>query len=101
MFVEGGAFIPQVIGADDRGVAAGIAAAEPATLHHRHVPYAMFAREIVCRGQSMATGADDHDVIRRLWLRRAPLRGPGNAANGMTHQVEDRKAQRSLPPRIL
>ena len=69
MLVQRGALIPQIVGADDRGVAPGVAAAEPAALQHRDIAHAMLARKVVRRGQAVAAGADDHHVVRRAAAR--------------------------------
>jgi len=49
MVVECGALIEQVVGADDGGVAAGVAAADPALLEHRDVGGAVLAGDVVGR----------------------------------------------------
>src|SRR6202030_2039668 len=90
-------FIPQIVGTDDRGVAPGVAAAEPAALQHRDVAHAMLLGEVIRSGQTVAAGADDHHVIRGPWLGRTPLLRPGGSAKRMSHQAEDRKAQRCFP----
>ncbi len=101
MLVQRGALIPKIVGADDRGVAPGVAAAEPAALQHRDVAHAMLARKIVRRGKAVAAGADNHHVVGRARLGRAPLLRPGGTAQGMAHQIEDRKPQHTRSGRIL
>ena len=56
----------EVVGANDGGVAAGIAAAEIALVEHRHVANAVIASQVVGRRQSMAARPDDDHVITRL-----------------------------------
>ena len=64
---RGARFVPQVVGADDRGVAAGIAAAEPALLQHRDIGDAVLLGEVVGGREPMAAAADDDDVVFRAW----------------------------------
>ncbi len=87
--VETGAFIEQVVGADDGGVAAGVAAAQPALFQDGDVAHAVLLGEVVGRAQAMAAAADDHRVIGRLGLRRAPLRLPaGLAGEALFEELE-------------
>ena len=51
--VDRGAFVPEIVRADDRRVAPGVAAAEPALLQHRHIGDAVFFRQIVGGRQPM------------------------------------------------
>ena len=71
-FVEGVVAGQQVIGADDRRVAADVAGAEPALLQHRDIADAELAREIEGGRKSMAAAADNDDIVARLRLGRAP-----------------------------
>ena len=71
LLVEGDAFRRQIVGADDRGVAGGVAAAEVAPIEHRDVGDAVVAREIVRRREAVTAAADDHDVVA------PPELGPG------------------------
>jgi hypothetical protein len=66
------ALVPEIIGAHDGGVAAGVAAADPALLQHGDIGDAVLLGEVVSRRQAVAAAADDDDVILRLWLRAAP-----------------------------
>ena len=92
VFVDRLALLPEIVGADDRGVAPGVAAAEPALLDHGDVPHPVFAGEIIGGGQPMAAGAQDDGVIGRLGIRRAPLRGPvGVPAQRLPGEREERK----------
>ena len=61
-----------VVGADDRGVAADVAGAEPALFEDRDVFEAVFLGKIIGRRQPMAAAADDDDVIFLLGNRIAP-----------------------------
>ena len=78
--VERGALIEQVVRADDRGVAAGVAAADPAFFEHRDVGEAVLGGQIVGRSQPVAAAADDDGVVGALGLRTAPLRLPAALA---------------------
>jgi hypothetical protein len=61
-----------IVGAHDRGVAAGVTAADPALFHHGHVADAVLARQVIGGRQAMRATADDHDVIGGPGLCRAP-----------------------------
>ena len=69
--VEAGIAGKHVVGADDGGVAAGIAGADPALFQHRDIADAVFAGEEIGGGQAMAAAADDHHVVAilRCWRR--------------------------------
>ena len=73
-FVERIVARQHVVGADDRGVAADVAGAQPALLQHRHIGEAMLLGEVIGRRQAMPAAADDDDVIFRLRLGLAPGR---------------------------
>src|SRR3546814_8067992 len=82
--------VEQVVGAHDGGVAADVAAADPALLQQRHVGDAVIARQIVCGRQSVPAAADDDHVIALLRLGVAPGANPAAmAAEGLPHQAED------------
>ncbi len=74
MLVEGAALGVEVVGASDLGVAAGVAAADPALLEDCNATDAVFLREVVRGCQSMSTPADDDDVVGSLRLDVAPRR---------------------------
>src|SRR4030081_3243124 len=86
MVVEGGALIEQVVGADNSGVAAGVAAADPAFFEHCDVGEAVLAREVVGRSQPVTAATDDEGVIGGLGLRTAPLRLPAALAGQAPYQ---------------
>ena len=67
--VDAGALVIEVVGADDGGVAAGVAAAEPALFQHRDIGDAVHLGEVVGGGQPMPAGADDDDVVFRSAAR--------------------------------
>ena len=55
-----------VVGADDRGVAAGVARGDVVGLEDRHVRDAVAGREVVGGRQAVPAAADDDDVVARL-----------------------------------
>src|SRR6266550_8151353 len=72
VFVDRGALIPEVVRANDGCVAGHVAACKPAALEHRNVGDAVVFRKVIRRGQTMAAGADDDDLVRAPRLRIAP-----------------------------
>ena len=76
VLVERREFLPEVIGADDRGVAPGIAAAEPALLQDRDIGDAVLLGEVIGGREPVPARADDDGVIRSLRLGVAPLLRP-------------------------
>ena len=92
MLVEGGAFVPQVVGADHGGVAPGVAAAEPALLQHRDVGNTVEGGEVVGGGEPVPAGADDDDVVGRLRRGAPPLLRPALVmAQRVAREAEDRE----------
>ena len=67
--VEGDAFGGQVVGADDGGVAAGVAAAEIALVEHGDVAHAVARRQVIGGGEPVPAAADDRHVVARPQLR--------------------------------
>ena len=85
--------LQQVVRAHDGGVASGVAAAEPALLHHRDVGDAVKPGEVVRRRQTVAAAADDDHVVLALGLRAAPCqRPPLVVAERVSREAEDRIA---------
>ena len=73
----------QIVRADDRGVAAGVAAAEPALLEDRHVGDAVLLRQVIGGRQPVPAAAHDHHVVMRFGSGECPRRAPspdGSAA---------------------
>jgi len=68
LIVEPDAFRREIVRADDRGVAAGIASADIAFLEHRDVADPVIAGEIIRRREAVAAGADDDHVVSGLEL---------------------------------
>ena len=73
-FVERRVAGQQVVGADDRGVAADVAGADLALLQHRDVGDAVHLGQVVGRRQPVSAAADDDDVVGRPWARRRATR---------------------------
>jgi hypothetical protein len=91
VLVEGDVAGHQVVRADDRGVAADVAAADVPLLQHGHVARAVVLRQVIRRGETVAATADDDEVVSGLWLRVAPGRGPAAVtAQRFPQQAENR-----------
>ncbi len=98
VIVERGRFLPEVIGADDRGVASGVAAAEPALLQHRDIAEAVLPGEVIGGCKPMPARANDDDVISRLGLGVAPLLRPaGVVRERLQRHIDKRKPHLSAP----
>ncbi|MCY1292612.1 hypothetical protein D9M70_418460 [compost metagenome] len=76
MLVDVHALFIEIVGPDDRGVATGIAAADPTLFEHRDIGDAVLLGEVIGRTEAMATTADDDRIILFARLRRRPLRRP-------------------------
>ena len=87
--VERDALGVEIIGPDRAGVAAGIAAAEPALLDHSDIGDAVVLCQIVGRGEAVSAAADHHRVISRFRFRAAPCRLPAFLAGEAL--LEERK----------
>src|SRR5437870_13809073 len=72
VFVDRGALIPEVVRANDGRVAGHVAACQPASLEHGDIGDAMVLGKVIRRGQTMAAGANDDDLVRTPRLRVAP-----------------------------
>ncbi|MCY1176043.1 hypothetical protein D9M73_163040 [compost metagenome] len=70
--VEAHTFGGEVVGADYRSVARGVAAAQVGLFQHGDVGYAVVFGQVVGDGQAMTAAADDHHVI--AWLEFARWR---------------------------
>ncbi len=104
MLVDVHALFIEIVGPNDGGIAAGIAAAEPALLDHRHIRDAVFLGKIIGSTEPMAATADDDDIIGRTRFGRGPLRLPSlMAAHGLAGQRKNRilahSAKCSLEPK--
>ena len=76
LVVELDALGGQVIRADDRGIAAGVAAADIAFFEHGDVADAVIASQVIGCGQAVAAAADDHHIVAGL-QRVMPREHPG------------------------
>ncbi len=84
LVVEAHALRRQVVRADDRRVARGIAAGEVALLDHGDVGDAVVARQVVGRGHAVAAAADDDDVVAALEFLRPRKVALGRVAPAQT-----------------
>ena len=73
VLVDRGRLVPEVVRADDRGVARHVAAGEPALLDDAHVGDAVVLRQVVGGREAVAAAPHDDDVVRRLGLSGAPV----------------------------
>jgi hypothetical protein len=76
VLVDRDALVEQVVRPDDRGVAPGVAAADPALLDDRDVGQSVLGREVVGGAESVPAAADDDRVVGGLRLGLAPLLAP-------------------------
>ena len=91
MIVDAGGFVVEVVGADDRRVAAGVAAPQPALFKHSDIGDAVLLCKVVGRGKSVPASAHDDDVIFVPGIRRRPLLFPPLvAAHGLPGYGKDR-----------
>ena len=81
--VEAHALRRQIVRADDGRVAGGVAAGEIALVQHRDIGDAPVLGQVIGRGEAMAAGADDDDVVGGLQLR-----GLGEMALGRVFAAE-------------
>ena len=70
------ALVIEIVRADNRGIAACIASAQPALLDYRDIGDAVLLGEIVCRAEAVAAGADYDNVVFLLGRCVGPLFGP-------------------------
>ena len=89
VIVKPRAFIIKIVRPDDRGVAPGIAAAQPALVDHRDIGDAVLLGQIIGGTQTMPARADDDHVIFGLGLAVGPLLRPALVAGqGVFQQAE-------------
>ena len=72
LFVQQGGFGPEIVRANDGGVAARIAAADPALLEHSDIADAVFLGQVESRGKTMPAATDNNYIVVTLGLRLAP-----------------------------
>jgi hypothetical protein len=70
--VEGLVAVEEVVGADDGGVAADVAAADPALLEHGDAGLPELLGEVEGGGEAVAAAAHDEDVVGGLRVGVAP-----------------------------
>lgn len=70
--VERARFVLQIVGANDGGVASGVAAAEPAAFEHGDVAHAVFAGEVIRRAEAMSASAHDDNLVATARRRATP-----------------------------
>ena len=78
--IEGDRLGIEIIRPHDGGVAAGVAAAEPALLDHADTRALVSFRQVIGGREPMAAAADDDEVVSRLRLRLAPRLRPAFVA---------------------
>ncbi len=99
VIIERLALFPKIVRADDRGVAPGIAAADPAFLDDRDVPHAVLGRHVIGGREAMSAPADDHGIVGGLRLGVAPLLRPaGVTGEALADEVRKGKTQRAEAP---
>jgi len=81
----------QVVGADDRGVAPDIAAADPSFFKDRDIGDAVLLGEVIGGRERMTAAADDDHVISVARFGVAPLRLPAPVAG---ESVDEQRCQR-------
>ncbi len=104
-FVEDDIARQQIVRADDRRVAADIAAADPAFFQHRDIGEAVLFGEIIGGRKTVAAAANDDGVVFRLGFGIAPRRRPALMAGERVFQQGqerimhgDRKGAAALRP---
>ena len=100
MLVDRRALVVEIVGADDRGVAAGVAAADPALLEHGDLGEAVLLGQVVGRGEAVPAAADDHRVVGGFRLRRAPLALPALVTDKCLGQERAQREAMHRPPKI-
>src|SRR5262245_20211963 len=86
-FVEWDVSWQQIVGADNRGVTADIAASEPTLFQHGDVCNVVFLGQIEGGSQAMTTATDNDDVVSWLEIGVAPDGFPtGVAPQSLTDQ---------------
>ena len=100
LFVDRRRIVVQIVGANDRRVAPGIAAAQPALLDNRHLADAVIAAKIVGRSKTVSAGPDNDHIIRAVRRRRRPSRRPaGMMAERFLEQGKCRVFSHRFPTR--
>ena len=91
VLIQAGGLVVQIIRAHDGGIAAGVAAAQPAFFEHGDVGDAAFFGQIIRGRQPVAAAADNHDPIGFFGRRAAPVALPVLVvAQPVAQQTENR-----------
>ena len=99
VLVEGGRFLPQIVGAHDRRVAAGVAAPEPALLEHGDLRQPVLLGQVIGGREPMPARPDDDRVISSFRLGTAPLLRPALILRErLPRHIEKRKPHWTRPP---
>ncbi|MNH22257.1 hypothetical protein D3C79_821050 [compost metagenome] len=72
VLIEMRRLVPQVVGTDNRCVARGVAATQPALFDYRDIGDAMLLGQVVCSGQAMPAATNNNHVVDLFRGRRAP-----------------------------
>src|SRR5262249_42417882 len=99
MFVDARAGVPQIVGSDDGGVAAGVAKADRAPFQHRDIADPMLFREGIGGREAMPAATDNDDIVGRLGGGLPPHRRP--AAVPAQRVPRERKDRVSLHRKTL
>ena len=90
VLVQMSSFIPKVIGANDGGIASGVATAYPAFFKHGNVGNTVLFGQLVGGREPMSTTADDDGLVASLRRWTAPGRLPVfMVAKGVSNQGEN------------
>ena len=96
-FIERDIARQKIVRSHDRGVAANIAAADPAFFEHGDVPDPVLLGQIIGRGQSVTAAADHHHIVSGLRSCVAPLRRPvAVAAQRLLRKPQQGKAHHAF-----
>ena len=79
--VDGGAFVVEIVGADNRRVAPGVAAAEPALVDKRNIAEPVLLGEVIGRCRAMSACADDDGIVALFRHRLMPDGPPARMAS--------------------
>ena len=108
-FVEGLVAVEEIVGPDDGGVAADIAAADPALFQNRDRGFAELAGQVIGCCKPVPAAADNDEIIGWLGRRVAPCRSPStiarkalaqNPETGISPVQSHDTSRRALCPRL-
>ena len=99
LLVEMRTLIPQVVGANDRGISPGVATPQPAFFQDGDAAHVVLLGQVVGGRQTVAAAAHDHHVVGRGRLGAAPGTRPAPViAEGVAGEAEDRVASHRRIP---